>query len=118
VKAADTAGIDIILDAPFNHAALDVELAPQGQSAWGGANPTDEIRNVEARFFSRSGEYDLGASSVSSVAHAPYRVDFGKWDDVIDIYFGRYAALVANTGEPENYKNEEDGLTILRAAKT
>jgi len=107
-KAADVAGIDIVVDAPLNHSAMDVELAPPGQSAWGGANPTDEIRNVEARFFSRSGEYDLRAFSAASIARAPDRTDFGKWDDVFDIYFGRYAALVANTGQQNNYTNEED----------
>jgi glycosidase len=107
-KAADAAGIDVVFDAPLNHSAMDVELAPQGRSAWGGASPTDEIRNVEARFFSRSGEYDMRAFNAASIARAPDRTDFGKWDDVFDIYFGRYAALVANSGEQNNYTNEED----------
>lgn len=108
VRAADAAGFSVILDAPFNHSAPDVELSPFGQKAWGGSAPLDEIRNVEARVFSRAGEYDMRASSAASIANAPDRVDFPKWSDVIDIYFGRYDALVSNTGQPHNYTNELD----------
>ena len=98
----------MFLDAPFNHAAPDVELSTFGQTAWGGSGPQDQIRNVEARFFSRAGEYDMRAFSASSIANAPDRVDFGKWPDVMDIYFGRYAALVANSSEAGNYTNQDD----------
>jgi hypothetical protein len=108
VKSANAAGINIVLDAPFNHSAPDVELSSFGQSAWGGPGPQEEIRNVEARFFSRAGEYDMRASSASNIANAPDRVDFGKWSDVMDIYFGRYAALVANGSQSNNYTNEQD----------
>ena len=41
-------------------------------------------------------------------ASAPDRYDFGKWTDVYDIYFGRYAALVANAGQKPQYLNEGD----------
>ena len=44
--------------------------------------PTDEIRNWEARFYSRTDEYDLRASSAANIALAPDRYDFGKWPDV------------------------------------
>src|SRR5215469_590659 len=107
VKSADTAGVQIILDAPFNHTAADVELSTFGQKAWGGS-PTDQIRNTEARFFSRAGEYDTRAFNAASIANAPDRNDFGKWSDVMDIYFGRYAALVANASQTGNYANEGD----------
>ena len=108
VKSASSGGINVFLDAPFNHAAPDVELSTFGQTAWGGSGPQDQIRNVEARFFSRAGEYDMRAFSASSIANAPDRVDFGKWPDVMDIYFGRYAALVANSSEAGNYTNQDD----------
>jgi glycosidase len=110
VRAADSAGINIILDAPFNHSAEDVELAAAGQKYWGnpGSNATTGIRAVEARFFSRDGAYDMRAHDAFSTAHAPDRSDFGKWPDVFDIFFGRYAALVPNDGQRQNYTNEGD----------
>jgi glycosidase len=110
VRAADQNGVDVMLDAPFNHAAHDLELGDFGQKYWGnaGSNPASEIRNVEARFFSRQNEYDLRASNAATVAPAPDRFDFGKWNDVFDIYFGRYAALVPNQSQQDAYRNEGD----------
>jgi glycosidase len=108
VQAADAQGIDIMLDAPFNHSGHDVELAAAGNQYWGGTTPTAEIRAVEARFFSRVNQYDMRASSASDIALAPDRNDFGKWSDTFDIYFGRYAALVPSAAEMGNYTNEGD----------
>ena len=112
VAAADAAGVDVMLDAPFNHTAHDVELSATGQGYWGnaGSSSASEIRAVEARVFSRGGLYDMRASGAASVADAPDRFDFGKWTDVYDVYFGRYDALVPNT-QPQNendYRNEGD----------
>jgi len=58
----------------------------------------------------------MRASNAMTIAIAPDRYDFnsspaasyGKWNDVFDIYFGRYAALVPTLNEKENYKNEQD----------
>jgi glycosidase len=110
MRAADSAGVNIMLDAPFNHSAEDVELAAAGQKYWGngGSSAAAQIRGVEARFFSRDGAYDMRAHDAFSVAHAPDRSDFGKWPDVFDIFFGRYAALVPNGGQRQNYTNEGD----------
>jgi len=108
VQAADAQGIDIMLDAPFNHSGHDLELAAAGNQYWGGTTPTTEIRAVEARFFSRVNEYDMRASSASNIALAPDRFDFGKWSDTFDIYYGRYAALVPNANDSGNYTNEGD----------
>jgi glycosidase len=110
VRAADSAGVNIVLDAPFNHSAEDVELAASGQKYWGngGTNAATQIRAVEARFFSRDGAYDMRGHDAFSIAHAPDRFDFGKWPDVFDIFFGRYAALVPNAGQSQNYTNEGD----------
>lgn len=114
VGAADTKGVGIMLDAPFNHTAYDIELAqagidylqPDGQT-W---SKTDEIRNREARFFSNSSNYADRASSATNIAAGPDRYDFGKWNDVKDVYFGRYDALVENDSEPErsSYTSEGD----------
>ena len=113
VSAADAKGVGVMLDAPFNHTAFDVELAQKGVDLFSpGSNPTDEIRNKEARFFSRNGDYGERASSAGNIAPAPDRFDFGKWNDVKDVYFGRYDALVEVDSEPErsSYKNEDDWL--------
>src|SRR5262249_55933222 len=100
VGAADVAGINIMLDSPFNHTAYDCELAARGVFYFSSNGlPTDEIRNREARFYSRTDEYDMRASSAGNVAVAPDRSDFGKFADTHDVYFGRYAALVANTSQ-------------------
>ena len=109
--AADAAGVGIMLDAPFNHTSYDVELAAIGQTLFGGASATSEIRNTEARFFARSGAYDMRAYNAGSIALAPDRYDFGKFADTYEVYYGRYAALVPDNSSQANidrYKNEDD----------
>ena len=109
VAAADAAGVNVMLDAPFNHTSYDCELAASGVYYFSSnALPTDEIRNKEARFYSRTDAYDMRASSASNVAVAPDRYDFGKFSDTHDVYFGRYAALVPNSSQQNNYLNEGD----------
>lgn len=106
--AADAAGVDIMVDAPFNHTGYDVELAALGQSYWGngGSSATTQIRNVEARFFARVNAYDMRASSAGNIALAPDRNDFGKFEDTYEVYFGRYASLVS--GSTGGHLNEGD----------
>jgi len=109
VAAADAAGINVMLDAAFNHTAFDCELDNSGVYYFASnAAPTNEIRDWEARFYSRTDEYDMRASSAANVALAPDRYDFGKWTDVHDIYFGRYAALVPNSSQQGDYTSEGD----------
>lgn len=110
VRAAKGQNVTVFLDVPFNHTAHDVELAAPGQGYWGnpGSNPATEIRSIEARVFSRSDEYDQRANSAATIAPAPDRYDFGKWQDVSDVYFGRYAALVPSQTQQGNYNNEGD----------
>ena len=110
MRAANAHDITIFLDAPFAHAAHDVELGAPGQGYWGNASTTaaSEIRNVEARVFSRLNEYDERAISADDIAPSPDRYDFDKWPDVSHIYSGRYAALVANQSQKNNYTNEGD----------
>ena len=94
-----------MLDAPFNHTSYDVELAALGQTFWGnaGSMASSEIRNVEARFFSRSGAYDRRASNAGNIAIAPDRIAEFAFPDTFDVYFGRYASLVSgSTGGPLN----------------
>ncbi len=115
VAAADAAGINVMLDEPFNHTSFDCELATNGINYFGGpGNPnnwqaTNEIRNTEARFFSQNGDYCSRASSDSNIALAPDRGDFGKFIDVHDVYFGVYSALVCeNPQDNGSYLNEGD----------
>jgi glycosidase/outer membrane protein assembly factor BamB len=110
VRAAAAQRIGIFLDVPFNHTAHDAELGPAGVAAWGtaGSEQTTQIRSLEARVFSRTNEYDMRASSADTIAAAPDRFDFGKWSDVADLYFGRYAALVPNGQFRDQYQNEGD----------
>lgn len=108
VAAADQKGVGVMLDAPFNHTAHDVELSPLGVQLFAPtAQPTDEIRQKEARFFSRTGAYNDRAFDANSTAPAPDREDFGKWNDTKDVFFGVYAALV-HSGQNGNYNNEGD----------
>ena len=106
--AADTAGVGVMLDAPFNHTSYDAELGTLGQALFGnaGTNANSEIRNTEARFFSRYNAYELRASSAGNIALAPDRNDFGKFADIFDVFYGRYAALVS--GSTGGHQSEAD----------
>jgi glycosidase len=109
VAAADAAGVSVMLDAAFNHTAWDAELGELGRTLFSpGSSAATEIRNVEARFFSRSGDYHQRAYDAGSIAPAPDRYDFGKWLDVKDVFFGRYAALWQNSSSTDKQKDEGD----------
>lgn len=126
MQVADAKGVHVMLDAPFNHTAYDVELGQKGLELFTGAglntsgwSASDEIRNREARFFSRNDgdfAYSGPASSAANAAVAPDRNDFGKWRDVLDVYFGRYATLVTGYPSAQNsrdrVKNEEDWVNF------
>ncbi len=131
VADADTAGVNIMPDAAFNHTAWDVELgepgiatasgnpniswmAAQGASGW---LKTDLIHDRELRVFTRLGDYRLRANFYSNffnnnIAPAPDRTDFGKFLDVCEVFFGRYAALVGaqDGSEVNNYNSEGDWI--------
>ena len=113
VAASDTKGVGIMLDAPINHTGFDVELAQAGVDLFqrGGESwsAIDLIKNREARFFSKANDYASRASNASDAAVAPDRGDFGKWNDVKDVYLGRYDALVnQNPADNTNHLNEGD----------
>ena len=110
MAAADARGLGVMLDAPFNHTAPDCELAAAGVSLLAtNASSTNQIRSTAPRFYSRNGNYAMRATNVATIAVAPDRGDFGKWNDVCDVYFGRYAALVdINPDHNGNYLSESD----------
>ncbi|MFM7374511.1 MAG: lamin tail domain-containing protein, partial [Chthoniobacterales bacterium] len=117
---ADAAGINLMPDAAFNHGAWDIELGQAGvdyiMSAVGasGWSASDLIHDREVRVFSRKNDYAQRASYYvnffnNDIAPAPDRGDFGKWLDVVDIFFGRYAALVnQNPSDNDNRTSEAD----------
>ena len=104
--AADQGGIQLMLDFPFNHTAPDVVLGQKGVEIFGSSSdwqPSDKIRDRVPGFFSTDGSggaaaYSAPAQSASQIATAPDRNDFGKWSDVRDVFFGKYATLVI--GDP------------------
>ncbi len=108
VASADAAGVGVMLDAPFNHTSYDTELAALGQTFFGNGGTTagSEMRNAEARFFARTGEYDKRASGAGNIAIAPDRIADFAFSDTYEVYFGRYAALVS--GSSGNHQNEAD----------
>ncbi|TAG09736.1 MAG: hypothetical protein EAZ42_06045 [Verrucomicrobia bacterium] len=114
VGASDVKEVAIMLDAPFNHTGFDVEFGPRKDLFERFGDPlseTQEIRNYELRFFSRSGDYAqrAGTGMGQGPAVAPDRGDFGKWNDVRDVYFGRYDSLVnQNPSDNSNFGNERD----------
>lgn len=127
MAAADSAGVNVMLDVPFNHTAFDCEIGDYGQQLLGNGSSDagTQFWNLEARVYSRwnggsadqtnganLGLFDYGerAYSADSIALASDRFDFGKFVDVHDIFFGRYAALVYldNATNQNDYKNEGD----------
>ena len=104
--AADQGGIQLMLDFPFNHTAPDVVLGSKGVEIFGASGnwqPGDKIRDRVPEFFSTDGQggaaaYSAPAQAASEIATAPDRNDFGKWSDVRDVFFGKYATLVI--GDP------------------
>ncbi|HSY16763.1 MAG TPA: hypothetical protein VK815_00450, partial [Candidatus Acidoferrales bacterium] len=114
VAAADAAGVNVMLDEPFNHTAHDVELDSEGVTDFAGAGnpgnwqPTDLISNRVPQFFSAANAWCSRASGPNNIAIAP-DIDIAKWTDVNDVYFGRYASLVcANPGSDNNELSPDD----------
>ncbi|MGE4551189.1 MAG: hypothetical protein AAEJ57_07345, partial [Opitutales bacterium] len=110
VAAADAQDVSVMVDAPFNHVAWDVELDEKGVEIFGTGSADTEIRTVLPGFFSRDDDYGSPARNENEIATAPDRDDFGKWNDVKDVYFGNYSALVRGNDPAERnpHQNEED----------
>jgi glycosidase len=114
VAAADAAGVNVMMDEPFDHTAHDVELDAEGVADFGGAGnpgnwqPTDLIPNRVPQFFSLTNSWCSRASSPDNIAIAP-DICISKWTDVNDIFFGDYAALVcANPADNNNEYSADD----------
>lgn len=115
VAAANAAGVNVMMDEPFDHTAHDAELETEGVADFGGAGnpgnwqPTDLISDRVPEFYSPSNAYCTRAISATNIALAPDEDDFGKWTDVIDIFHGVYAARVCeNPEDNNNYLSSDD----------
>ena len=110
VAAADAAGVNVMLDEPFNHTAHDVELDAEGVVDFGGAgNPgnwqiSDQIRPRVSQFVSATNAWGSRASSPTNSALAP-DIDISKGTDVSDVCFGNYASLVCSNPLNDNNQN-------------
>ena len=115
VAAADAAGVNLMMDVPFNHTAWhDVELDAEGVADFGGAGnpgnwqPTDLIPMRVPQFFSATNAWCSRASTSNDIAIAP-DIDIAKWTDVDDVFFGDYSALVcSNPQSDNNYLSADD----------
>ena len=118
VEAYRQQGIGIMLDGTFNHSAWDAEIGEMGQrlglqgSGGGVVSPTSRISAVRPGWYSRKNDYGLPATFFTSMtdndmAVAPDRIDFGKWSDAADFFFGRYDALVQQPA-PAIWDNDTD----------
>ena len=117
VNALDSIGVGVMLDGTFNHSAWDCEIGQVGEDmnltystvtrntngVWitivNSVVATDLIRDVRPTWYSKYGNYGQPASYYLSannndIAPAPDRMDFGKWNDAADFFFGTYDALV------------------------
>jgi len=100
VSALDSERVGVMMDGTFNHSAPDCVL---GQGAvdlfvWA-TNGNTEIRSKRPQWFAKAGSpgehatvYQGGGNT--DIAIAPDRIDFGKWTDVREFWFGSYDALV------------------------
>jgi glycosidase len=115
VAAADAAGVNVMMDVPFDHTAHDVELDIEGIIDFAGAGnpgkwtPTDLVSNRLPQFFSSTGDYCARAAGANNIAIAPDRGDFSKWTDVSDVFYGVYDALICeNPQDNNNYWGSDD----------
>lgn len=126
VAELDARGVGVMLDGTFNHSAWDCEI---GQIAVDmgltydvvstdtnnvtttnviPVKASDLIRDVRPQWYSKRDHYGQSATYYASqtatdIAPAPDRIDFGKWNDAADFFFGRYACLVQEGAANTNW---------------
>jgi hypothetical protein len=104
--------INVMLDFVANHTAWDAIYGQGGVDLGFTATSTDRL---PINWYSRKGNYGLPARwhnspTNSDIAIAPDRTDFGKWNDVAELNYGRYSCLVElqDGSQVNRFKNEED----------
>ena len=114
VSHYDAHGIGVMLDGTFNHSAWDCQIGDMGvemdlKNGLGvTVNPTNLISSVRPAWYSKRDSYGDPASYFNStsdtdIAVAPDRIDFGKWSDAAEFFFGRYDCLVQKPAANTNW---------------
>jgi hypothetical protein len=105
--------INVMLDFVANHSSWDA-IYGQGGVNLGFTGSTTAA--IPVNWYSRTGDYGQPATYFNNLgdkdqAVAPDRNDFGKWNDVTELYYGRYSAqwrLNSYAPGSEPHKNEDD----------
>lgn len=106
--------VNVMLDGVFNHTAWDAEMGQGGVDLGFCSDPHALIGQTRPGWYSLITDYGAPATAYTDAfsnnfATAPDRGDFGKWDDVAELFFGDYSALVRHNPEDNgNYLNEGD----------
>ena len=110
----DAHGVGVMLDGTFNHSAWDCQIGQMGvdmdlKNGLGvTVNPTNLISSVRPAWYSKKNSYGDPASYFNStsdtdIAVAPDRIDFGKWSDAAEFFFGTYDCLVQKPAANTNW---------------
>jgi glycosidase len=111
----DTHGIGVMLDGTFNHSAWDCQIGvmavadgPAKRPGRHVLNPTSRISAVRPAWYSKKDDYGQPATYFTSmenndIAVAPDRIDFGKWADAAEFFFGTYDCLVQKPAANTNW---------------
>ena len=110
----DANGVGVMLDGTFNHSAWDCEIGARAvemdlrNSQGAVVDPTNLISSIRPGWYSKAGAYGEPASFFVStnntdIAVAPDRIDFGKWSDAADFFFGKYDCLVQKPAANTNW---------------
>ena len=115
VAALDASGVGVMMDGTFNHSAPDAILGEGAEEIFPWANGSDMIRDVRVEWFAKAdspGEHATYYQNAqdNDISLAPDRIDFGKFTDVREFYFGSYDSLVKGVTDQhrEEFLLEQD----------
>ena len=110
----DAHGVGVMLDGTFNHSAWDCQIGAMGvemdlKNGLGvTVNPTNPISAVRPAWYSKRNDYGnpatyFNTTNDTDIAVAPDRIDFGKWADAAEFFFGTYDCLVQKPAANTNW---------------
>ncbi len=130
---AKAVGIDFFFDIIFNHTSWDAEIGRDpGNPTQPASNPSAQIKDILPQWYSRyvstwlpcdengynqdDFHYWLPARHANEIGPAPSeRIDFGKWPDVADLFWGTYNALYNPQADSDNYWDvSQQGADVKR----